>query len=191
MQLSTKAVVNQLKNQYNITEPEDAKKIFDRKDIRIIPSDSLQRSILIINEKIITQEAFIDYIKNRRDLPVFKLFEVFKNNQIMNYYKENLIHTEPEYASTLREYEEGLLLFELMQEKIWTKSSKDTLGLKEYFQTNSAIYKKDDFKNNKGQIINDYQKYLEDNWIVDLRKKYKVKVNKRQLNKLKNFYKEK
>jgi len=101
MQLSTKAVVNQLKNQYNITEPEDAKKIFDRKDIRIIPSDSLQRSILIINEKIITQEAFIDYIKNRRDLPVFKLFEVFKNNQIMNYYKENLIHTEPEYASTL------------------------------------------------------------------------------------------
>ncbi len=109
----------------------------------------------------------------------------------MNYYKENLIHTEPEYASTLREYEEGLLLFELMQEKIWTKSSKDTLGLKEYFQTNSAIYKKDDFKNNKGQIINDYQKYLEDNWIADLRKKYKVKVNKRQLNKLKNFYKEK
>lgn len=191
MQLSTKAVVNQLKNQYNITEPEDAKKIFDRKDIRIIPSDSLQRSILIINEKIITQEAFIDYIKNRRDLPVFKLFEAFKNNQIINYYKENLIHTEPEYASTLREYEEGLLLFELMQEKIWTKSSKDTLGLKEYFQTNSAIYKKDDFKNNKGQIINDYQKYLEDNWIADLRKKYKVKVNKRQLNKLKNFYKEK
>ena len=191
MQLSTNAVVDQLKNQYNITESEDAKKIFDRKDIRKIPKDSLQRSILIINEKVITQEAFIDYIKNRRDLPVFKLFDRFKNNQIMNYYKENLIHTEPEYASTLREYEEGLLLFELMQEKIWKKSSKDTLGLKEYFQTNSAIYKKDDFKNNKGQIINDYQKYLEDNWIADLRKKYSVKVNKRQLNKLKNFYKEK
>ena len=34
-----------------------------------------------------------------------------------------------------------------MQEKIWTKSSKDTLGLKEYFKSNLVAYNKEDFKN--------------------------------------------
>jgi len=191
MQLSTKAIVNQLKKEYNIIEPEDAKMILNRKDIRTIPIDSLQRSIITINDKNISQEEFVNYIKNRKNAPVFSLFETFKNNQIINYYKENLIHTEPKYATILKEYEEGLLLFELMQEKIWTKSSKDTLGLKEYFKSNLVIYKEGDFKNNKGQIINDYQQFLENNWIADLRKKYKVTVSKRQLKKLIKYYKEK
>jgi peptidyl-prolyl cis-trans isomerase SurA len=78
-----------------------------------------------------------------------------------------------------------------MQEKIWTKSSKDTLGLKEYFKSNLVAYNKEDFKNNKGQVINDYQKFLEDNWIATLRNKYKVTIRKRQLKKLIKYYKAK
>lgn len=191
MKLSSKAIVNQLKKEYTIVVSENAKMILDRKDIRTIPSDSLQGSMITINEKNITQEEFVSYIRNRRDLPIFSLFETFKNNQIINYYKENLIHTEPEYASILKEYQEGLLLFELMQEKIWTKSSKDTLGLKEYFKSNLVAYNKEDFKNNKGQVINDYQKFLENNWIATLRNKYKVTIRKRQLKKLIKYYKAK
>ena len=113
---------------------------------------------------------------------------MFKEDQIMKYYKENLIYTEPEYAYTLKEYEDGLLLFELMQNKIWTKSSKDTLGLKNYFKANAANYKTADLKTIKGQVINDYQNFLEKNWIADLRKKSKIKVDKKQLNKLIKFY---
>ena len=191
MQLSTKALVDQLKKEYVIIEHVDAKKILDRKDIRRIPVDSLQSSIITINNKNISQEEFINYIKNNIYLPVYKLFKTFKEKQILDYYKENLIHTKPEYASIVKEYEEGLLLFELMQEKIWKKSSTDTLELKKYVNTNSAIYDKNDLKNNRGQVINDYQNFLENNWMADLRKKYKVRVNKRQLNKIINFYREK
>ncbi len=191
MQMSTKAVLDQLKKEYVIIEHVDAKKILDRKDIRMIPLDSLQSSIISINNKNISQEEFINYIKNNIDLPVFRLFEKFKEKQIIDYYKENLIHTKPEYVSILKEYEEGLLLFELMQEKIWKKSSIDSLELKKYVNTNSAIYDKDDLKNNRGQVINDYQNFLENNWLADLRKKYKVQVNKRELNKIINFYREK
>jgi peptidyl-prolyl cis-trans isomerase SurA len=188
MQLSEKAVVNKLKNEYSILEFEDAKKILDRKNLRSIPKDSLQSTIISINDKKVTQETFINYIRNRRHLAIFKLFEMFKEDQIMTYYKENLIHTEPEYAYTLKEYEDGLLLFELMQDKIWTKSSKDTLGLKKYFDSNAANYKTDDLKTIKGQVINDYQNFLEKNWIADLRKKSKIKVDKKQLKKLIKFY---
>ncbi|PQJ73579.1 peptidylprolyl isomerase [Polaribacter butkevichii] len=191
MELSEKAVVNKLKKEYTITEFEDAKKILDKKNLRGLPKDSLQGTLLAINDKNITQEDFIKYIRNRRQFPVYKLFEMFKEKQILEYYKEDLVNREPEYAYTLKEYEDGLLLFELMQEKIWNQSSKDTLGLQEYFKINTANYKTTDLKSIKGQVINDYQNFLEKNWIADLRKKSKIKVDKKQLKKLIKFYENK
>ena len=191
MQLSKKAVVNKLKKQYSIIENEEAKIILNKKNIRTVSKDSLQGTIITINNKNISQEEFVNYIKNRRNLPIFKLFENFKDEQIMEYYKENLIHTEPEYAYILNEYQDGLLLFELMQEKIWSASSKDTLGLKKYFTTNSKKYKSDDLKSVKGQVMNDYQNFLDKSWIEELRNKSEIKVDKRQFKKLIKFYQEK
>lgn len=188
MQLSKKAIVTKLEKKYTIVEFEDAKKILNRQDLRTLPKDSLQQTIFSINSKNILQETFIQYIKNRRNLPIFQLFKTFKEAQILAYYKENLIHTEPEYAHILKEYEDGLLLFELMQEKIWTASSKDTLGLKKYFKTNAANYKTDALKTIKGQVINDYQNFLEKNWIAALRQQSEIKVNKRQLKGLIRYY---
>ncbi|MCG1036428.1 peptidylprolyl isomerase [Polaribacter sargassicola] len=188
MQLSEQAVINKLKKEYNIVEYKEAKKILDIKNLRSIPTDSLQNTIISINDKNITQETFIKYIRNRRHLPVFKLFDMFKEEQILTYYKDNLVYTEPEYASTLKEYEDGLLLFELMQQKIWSKSSKDTLELKEFFNKHKSDYKTEDFEKSKGKVINDYQNFLEKNWIADLRKKSKVKISKKELKKLIKFY---
>jgi len=191
MQLSKKAVVNKLKKHYSIIENEEAKIILNKKNIRTVSKDSLQGTIITINNKNISQEEFVNYIKNRRNLPIFKLFENFKDEQIMKYYKQNLIYTEPEYAYILNEYQDGLLLFELMQEKIWNASSKDTLGLKKYFTTNSKNYKSDDLKSVKGQVMNDYQNFLDKSWIEELRNKSEIKVDKRQFKKLIKFYEEK
>lgn len=191
MQMSETAVINKLKATYTIVENEESKKILDRKNIRAIPKDSLQNTIFTINDKKISQEEFINYIRNRRNKPVFLLFDMFKNEQILNYYKENLVNTEPEYAYTLKEYEDGLLLFELMQQKIWNKSSKDSLGLQNYFDNNKTNYASKELKEIKGEVMNDYQNYLEKNWIAELRKKSKIKVSKRQLKKLIKFYEKK
>ncbi|WP_405606139.1 peptidylprolyl isomerase [Polaribacter sp. Asnod1-A03] len=188
MQLSEQAVLNKLRKDYTIVEYEKAKKILNNKKLRSIPKDSLQKNIISINEKNITQETFIKYIRNRRHLPVFKLFDMFKEDQILTYYKDNLVYTEPEYAYTLKEYEDGLLLFELMQQKIWNKASKDTLGLKQYFDDNKSNYKTGDLEKSKGKVINDYQNFLEENWIADLRKKSKIKISKKELKKLIKFY---
>lgn len=188
MQMSETAVINKLKATYNIVENEAAKKILDRKNIRAIPKDSLQIMMFSINDKKIKQEDFIDYIKNRRNQPIFSLFEMFKNQEILTYYKENLVNTEPEYAYILKEYEDGLLLFELMQDKIWKKSTKDTLGLQNYFEKHKANYSSRKLEDNKGEVMNDYQNYLEKKWIADLRKKSNIKIRKRQLKKLIKYY---
>ncbi|WP_299669059.1 peptidylprolyl isomerase [uncultured Polaribacter sp.] len=191
MQMSETAVINKLKASYTIVENEEAKKILERKNIRAIPKDSLQNTILSINDKNITQEEFVNYIRNRRHKAVFLLFEMFKNQEILAYYKENLIFTEPEYAYTLKEYEDGLLLFELMQQKIWDKSSKDTLGLKNYFSNHPEKYKSKELEDIKGEVMNDYQNFLEENWIAELRRKNTIKINKKQLKKLIKFYEKK
>lgn len=187
-QLSKNAVIEKLKQKYTITENAKAKEIFDNDKIRNIGKDSLQEIIVTINNKEINQEAFVGFIKNRKNKPVFELFDDFKDQEILAYYKENLEKTEPEFAYTLQEYKDGLLLFELMQRKIWDKSSKDTLGLKKYYNTNITKYDKKEFKKVKGQVMNDYQNYLEKNWIADLRNKSAIEVNKKQLKKLIKFY---
>ena len=190
-QLSEKAVVDKLKKKYTISENKAAKEIFDNKDIRTISKDSLQTIILTINDREIKQETFVTYIKNKKNVPVYELFDQFKDKEILAYYKENLEKTEPEFAYTLQEYKDGLLLFELMQQKIWDKSSKDTLGLKNYYDINITKYNNKEFKKIKGEVMNDYQNSLEKNWIADLRNNSAIEVNKKQLKKLIKFYKKK
>lgn len=189
--LSNDAVVNKLKKKYSISEHKEALKIFDRKDIYTISKDSLQAVILSINNKKITQEKFLTFFKTKRNEPVFEIFNEFKDQEILAYYKENLEKTEPEFAYTLQEYKDGLLLFELLKQKIWDKSSQDTLGLKNYFDANLSKYKTKELKKVKGEVMNDYQNFIEKNWIADLRSKSVIEVNKRQLKKLIKFYKNK
>lgn len=188
-QLSEKAVIDKLKKKYTISENENAKAIFENKNIRNIRKDSLQDVLLTINDLKIKQEAFVTYIKNRNNAPVYELFNEFKDKEVLSYYKENLEKTEPEFAYTLQEYRDGLLLFELMQQKIWEKSSKDTLGLKNHYDANVSKFENKEFDKIKGEVMNDYQNFLEENWIADLRNKSAIEVNKRELKKLIKFYK--
>lgn len=190
-QLSQKAVIDKLKNKYTITENEAAKTILNHKNIRNISKDSLQTTILKINDYAVSQEKFVDFIKNRSGKAVFELYEDFKNDEILSYYKENLEKTEPDFANTLQEYKDGLLLFELMQQKIWEKSSKDTLGLKTYFNDNISKYNTKELTKIKGEVMNDYQNYLEENWIADLRKNTMIVIDNKQLKKLLKYYQKK
>ena len=190
-QLSEKAVINKLKERYTISENEAAKAIFEKKDFRKMTKDSLQSTILIINDKEIKQEDFVNYAKNRNNKPAYELFNDFKETEILTYYKENLEKTEPEFAYTFREYKDGLLLFELMQQKIWNKSATDSLGLKTYFEDNKTNYKTENLKEIKGEVMNDYQNFLEKNWIADLRRKNNININKKELKKLIKFYNKK
>lgn len=190
-QLSQMAVIQKLKKKYTITENESAKSIFDLKNFRNIATDSLQTEILKINERTISQEKFINFIKNKKGKAVFEMYEDFKNEEILNYYKENLEKLESEFASTLQEYKDGLLLFELMQQTIWEKTTKDSLALKTYFDENSNKYSSDDLTKVKGEVMNDYQNFLENTWIDELRRNVIITIYNKQLKNLIKFYNKK
>ena len=115
------------------------------------------------------------------------LFSRFFRDILLEEYKKDLEKENNEYINILTEYREGLLMFNIMQEKVWSIDEKDSIMLKEYYTKN--IDKYDSFEKNRGKIIADYQKEVENNWIKNLRKTNSIVLNPKALRKLKKMYK--
>lgn len=67
-------------------------------------------------------------------------FKEFTREKILEFEKEKLPEKYPEYKNITQEYHDGILLFEIMDRKVWAKASEDTTGLKEYFRNNREDY---------------------------------------------------
>lgn len=50
----------------------------------------------------------------------------------------------PEFKALMQEYRDGILLFDLMDRKVWSKAVKDSVGLKNFYELNKDKYKWDE-----------------------------------------------
>lgn len=233
-----------------------------------------------------TGADFLNYINSQQKSgiatkPVEKLVSVlydrYVDEQLNQYYNDNLEKEFPDFSAVMDEYRDGLLLFDLMEREIWQRSKSDTLGLKEFYQTQKdkhlwkmradveivsstnmeyikkalAMLKKNEtpqaikdklntkdvvnvmanegvfeegadalpkntkfqegiseitkqgeyyfitkvqkiippgpksFEECKGKVVNDYQQYLESNWVSELKKEFTVKINQDVFEKVK------
>ena len=189
--LSKNAVLTKLKKKYNVYVVSNAIKIFEGNPFRSIPRDSLQQPFLYLGKSLRTQNHFYNYAKRKTYIGLSTLINNYVNEETMSYYKSQIEFEEPTYAASIKEFKEGLLLFELMQRKIWNKSSKDTIGLQTYFYKNKNNYTFKELSKNKGAVINDYQAFLEKEWLQYLRKKYPISLRKRIVKKLVQHYQNK
>ncbi len=76
-----------------------------------------------------TLEAAIDRIMGK--LVAQKCLE-FEETQLDKKY--------PEFKALMREYEEGILLFEVKKQLVWDKASSDEEGLKKFYEANKSKY---------------------------------------------------
>ena len=69
-----------------------------------------------------------------------EIFDMYRQNVAFEYYKLHLEKYNAAYAEQVSEFRNGNLLFEIMQEKIWTKASADSAGLQKYFLQHEKQY---------------------------------------------------
>ncbi|MFD3000255.1 peptidylprolyl isomerase [Pontibacter toksunensis] len=69
------------------------------------------------------------------------LYEAYVDKSLVGYEKANLEVKHPDYRMLVQEYHDGILLFQMMDEKVWSKAIQDSVGLKAYFNQNREKYK--------------------------------------------------
>ena len=266
-----KVFIEKLKKEYNFSENEATKAELAKLNIEdnaVLPEETF---FTIDNKNFGAKEltAFITQ-KNIKTGSFLSVYDNWVTDEITNLEDAKLEEKYPEFRYLMNEYHDGILLFNISQEKIWNYAAQDTAGLEAFYQKNKKKHLWNDrFKGHiitcknvsvreeaenlfgaglnadevlahintngeelitietgawkeaqnpvvdyyvwhgkepenfdsattfirgdkikpepkmldeaRGLFISDYQDYLEEQWIKELRRKYKVKVNKKLL----------
>ncbi len=196
-QLSQEIVIDRLKQEYDFRQDEEAlRALFDVVDESIFQGqwDSANAAdmddfIFGFAEKNYTQADFADFIERNQRVQnpgsvsglLYRYYEQMTKEEILAYEDENLEKNYPEFREVMQEYHDGILLFEITNQKVWSKATADTTGLKTYFNEHEGRYASDDLSEVRGTVIADYQRYLEKEWLKKLRRKYDIWINEELL----------
>lgn len=92
-------------------------------------------------------QSFLNYLNdNQKSRPmsieqyVNDKYKAWQDEQIIADEKSRLKEKYPAYKALLQEYHDGVLLYEIMKDKVWDKAIKDTVGLKAFFKENKDEY---------------------------------------------------
>lgn len=263
-----KVFVEKLKHEYNFEESQE-----NLIKIKTLAEETETKENLLLftfDSEDFYLKNFTDYLnKNQKNGLLSEHYEEWVEFEIIRAEDSKLEEKYPDFRYLMQEYHDGLLFFEIMEEKIWKFAAEDSAGLEKYYSDNKgkfswgerfkgSIVKSNDIKSreeaekyfeaqltfeevedllngeekrveinsgvwekgdnpvvdyyvwnsqittdfnpeltfirgdiiepqpksldeSRGLYISAYQDYLEKNWIKSLRKKYKVKINKKLL----------
>ena len=158
-QKTRSSFINSLKITYALKETFDPKivqnilanKNFDSIEIlKNTGPKSIDNVIIDFTENQFTYKDFIVYLSNSsKQLGKYKgniklvseKYNQFLNLNLIEYEKTQLPFKYPEFKALLREYRDGILLFDISDQMIWSKAIKDTSGLKSFYEINQDTWK--------------------------------------------------
>ncbi|MAJ06118.1 MAG: hypothetical protein CL827_04565 [Crocinitomicaceae bacterium] len=169
--------INKLKAEYNTKESFNPKILFDLVKKKGINDQNfkefnnnkvLKTPILTFNDLTFSNIDFIQYLikgnlyeKCINNIDLVKIhFQKFVAKELIEYEKTQLEKKHPDFRALMKEYRDGILLFEISDQKIWSKALKDTTGLKKYFNNNRTLWQYPNringtlFTSNSKKIIN-------------------------------------
>ncbi|MCD4773391.1 MAG: peptidylprolyl isomerase [Bacteroidales bacterium] len=109
---------------------------------------SLNGVLFKLNKDNYTQQKFVDYLFVRQksmkegnpEMHIKNAYNDFVNESCILYLDNRLEDIHEDFRLLMEEYRNGILLFELTDEKVWSKAIKDTTGLKEFHNLNKDKY---------------------------------------------------
>ncbi len=68
------------------------------------------------------------------------LYKMYENSTLSDLQQAELEKNNVEYKNLITEYRDGILLFALMDKNVWSKASKDTAGLADFYSSHQDKY---------------------------------------------------
>ncbi len=193
-QLGQEVVIERLKKEYDLQTTLSAlEALYNVIDESVFMGEWTCPEDIIMDEKLFSfanqsysQQDYLTYVEEnqRRQNPmdivhfVHKMFDRYINTEILAYEDSQLEHKYPDFRRIMQEYHDGILLFEITDQEVWSKATSDTTALRSFFDEHATEYGWESFDDNRGAVIAEYQNYLERNWVAHLREKYSVFVNR-------------
>ncbi len=114
----------------------------------IAKAAKLNKPLFSLGDKNFTQTDFANYInshQSKRAKTDFKMlidqtYKQYVEETVVAYEESQLDRKYPEFKALMQEYRDGILLFELTDQKVWSKAVKDTTGAKAFYDKNKNNY---------------------------------------------------
>ncbi len=161
-QFVTKAFMNSLREKYGIKKNEEAvsyfkkivtKSIFDKEKKWDVDREDpmMKKQIISIGKKSYTYMDFAQFLKEKarkgsdEEVSAFveSMYNYFESTKLLAYYESHLEEDNQDFANVIAEYRDGLLLFDLMESKIWNAAKTDSLGLRKFYESRKDTYVKE------------------------------------------------
>ncbi len=149
------AFLNKLKSEYSYAQNDVLlEKLIAAADSNVFngqwkPKKKLTKgSLITLNGQTIKGSDFVQYLNkkksNRTKISPFDYvsneFKNFSNEQVLKFEDSQLESKYPAFRMLMNEYRDGILLFELTDQKVWSKAVKDTAGLRVFHEQRKNNY---------------------------------------------------
>ena len=106
------------------------------------------KTLFQLGNKNYTQDDFADYLeKNKTNTDpktmvatINKMYNDWVEKTCLDYEDSQLENKYPEFKALMKEYHDGIMLFDLMDKKVWSKAISDSVGLKKYYDLTKENY---------------------------------------------------
>jgi peptidyl-prolyl cis-trans isomerase SurA len=113
-----------------------------------VESGTLIEPVFTIGGKDYSQIDLVDFIiktkrYNEKDAftnIIYRKLNELVFNELLNHEKKLLEEKYPSFRYLMEEYHDGILLFNIMDTKVWSKGVSDTTGLKAFYENHAGDY---------------------------------------------------
>lgn len=158
--MSKSSMVNKIKTEYQFKElPKNKDEFINSLDTNLLngewdlnKADKYNKPLFTLTDKVAaktyTQQDFAKYVsthqsKHSNSSPQMighELYNSFVTESLLAYEESRLDTKYVDFSNLMKEYRDGILLFDLTDQMVWSKAVKDTTGLKEFQEKNKNNY---------------------------------------------------